>query len=172
MIINTTNSEQNGQALGPLYDPRPSRYHFPEYKDWMNGRYHWLLKSDGLYLNDGNELEHLLNQRNNLIDSKVHLLHEELYHRHWLKDDNLYRINLDQCFCRSLIYVLGDHVFDKRRIELERKIIYLEEEKRREATNYFRDVLFIRKELRDTLIERLEEQQKAALFINQPEALP
>jgi len=53
---------------------------------------------------------------------------------------------------------------DRRRIELEEKILDLEQEKRREKAGYFRDVLFLRKELRESLIEKLEEEQKARFF--------
>jgi len=96
----------------------------------------------------------------------------EIYQRRQLKEHNIYQICCDQCSCRNLIYLVGDIYMDKRRIELERKIIDLEQEKRREKTGYFRDILFLKKELRESLIEHLEEQQKADMFINGTEELP
>jgi len=55
-------------------------------------------------------------------------------------------------------------MWDKKRMDVERKIIDLEQEKRREQTDYFRDILFLKKELRETLIEKLEEKQRLALL--------
>jgi hypothetical protein len=70
-----------------------------------------------------------------------------------------------------MIYARGDHLWDRNRLELEHKIIDLEQDKRREASNYFRDISFIRKELRESLIEKKEEEQKADLLMNQQEEL-
>ena len=61
---------------------------------------------------------------------------------------------------------------DGRRVDIEKKIIDLEQEKRRERAAYFRDILFLRKELRESFIEKLEEDQKADIFINQQEEVP
>ena len=42
----------------------------------------------------------------------------------------------------------------------------LEEQKRKELANYFKDVLFLKKELRESLVEKLEEDQKHGLLMN------
>jgi len=60
-------------------------------------------------------------------------------------------------------------MWDKKRMDVERKIIDLEQEKRREQTDYFRDILFLKKELRETLIEKLEEKQRLALLAEEAE---
>jgi len=116
-------------------------------------------------------LEDLMAQKEEIILSKAHMLLSEIYHRYTLKEDNLYKIDLDQCTCRNLIYLLGDDITDKRRIELERQIIGLEQEKRKEKGNCFRDILFLKKELRYATIEKLEEDQKTALLTNKMEDL-
>ena len=54
---------------------------------------------------------------------------------------------------------MGEEFFDKKRMDLEQKILDLEQEKRREEASFFRDISFLNKELRDTLIEKLEEKQ-------------
>ena len=41
-----------------------------------------------------------------------------------------------------------------------------------EYANCFRDTLFLKKELRETLIEKLEESQKMDLLLDRPEELP
>ena len=106
------------------------------------------------------------------ILSRMKLLYDEIGYRSKLKDKNIYQINWDQCACKSLIYTMGEDIFDKKRIELERKILDLEQEKRREEASFFKDISFLNKELRDTLIEKLEEKQKAALILSQGEEIP
>ncbi|MCX5835740.1 MAG: hypothetical protein NTX62_01975 [Deltaproteobacteria bacterium] len=117
-------------------------------------------------------LEGLLYQRQEVIDSKIQMVLTEINQRRILKDENLYKIDLDQCTCLNLIYHIGKDYKDKRRVDIEKKIIDLEEEKRREKTTYFRDILFLRKELRESFIEKLEEDQKADIFITKQEEIP
>jgi hypothetical protein len=61
---------------------------------------------------------------------------------------------------------LNETVWDRNRIDIERKIIDLDQEKRMEQTSYFRDILFLRKELRDAFIEKLEENQKTEMLLD------
>jgi len=70
------------------------------------------------------------------------------------------------------MYFIGVDYKDRRRVDIEKKIIDLEQEKRRERAAYFRDVLFLRKELRESFIEKLEEEQKAEIFMNPKEEFP
>ena len=114
-------------------------------------------------------LDSLLQHRKELLHQKIGLLTVEIFRRYALEKDNLYGIDKDQCTFRSLIWQIGDHYFDRRRIELERRIVDLEQEKRREKANTFRDVLFLKKELRETLLETIEERQKEAYFTGIPE---
>ena len=117
-------------------------------------------------------LDDLLYQRREILDARIALLNEDIHQRRYLLHKNLYGINLDQCECRNLIFSRGDKFWDRDRLKLEQTILDLEGEKRKEEASYFRDVLFLRKEMRDVLIEVLEERQKAALFENQPEVQP
>ena len=114
----------------------------------------------------GAGLNDLMRQRQQLIQTRILMLDSDIRHRYTLKNQNLYEIALNQCACRNLIFLIGEQVMDKRRIELERKILDLEQERRQEQVGYFRDILFLKKELRDTLIEQLEEQQKVSVFTN------
>jgi len=117
-------------------------------------------------------LEGLLYQKQEVINSKIQMVLTEINQRRIMKDYHLYRIDLDQCACQNLISFIGTHYKDKRRIDIEKKIIDLDQEKRRERAAYFRDILFLRKELRESFIEKLEEDQKAEIFINLPEENP
>jgi hypothetical protein len=117
----------------------------------------------------GDGFEQLISQRQDLIFSNIEMLYTEIDKRQRIKDVNIYRINIDQCYFKNLIYQMNENIWDKNRVELERRIIDLEQEKRKEEANCFKDTLFIQKELRQSLIEKLEEQQRANLFMNQPE---
>ena len=110
-------------------------------------------------------LDTLLLQKQELVDSKIQMILYEIIQRRLMKDYNLYRINLDQCSFRNLTFAVGEHCWDKRRLDIERRIIDLEEEKRTEQTSYFKDLLFLRKELRESLIERMEEDQKTKMLM-------
>ena len=171
MILNTTNQGQNGYTLADLYPHIDPKYFYPGNQQ-MSGRYHWDNQStDYPNKTSGFELEDLMSQRQEITDSKIQMLASDICQRYRLRDENLYRINLDQCECRNLIFEIGDGVWDKKRMELENKIIDLEKEKRMEQTSYFRDILFLKKELRESLIEKLEDRQKTDLFQNQAEVL-
>ncbi len=171
MILNTTNKGQDGYTLPDLYPHTDPKYFYPGNQN-MPGRYHWETQStDYAIKKPGSELEDLMNQRQEITDSKVQMLVSDICQRYRLRDENLYRINLDQCECRNLIYDTGDLVWDRKRLELEQKIIDLEKEKRMEQTSYFRDILFLKKELRESMIEKMEDQQKVDMFMNTTEVL-
>ncbi|MGV8080992.1 MAG: hypothetical protein AB2L22_13160 [Syntrophales bacterium] len=114
-------------------------------------------------------LEGLLYQRQEVIHSKIRMVLSEIDQRRTMMDYHINRIDLDQCTCRNLIYFIGKHYMDRRRVDIEKKIIDLEQEKRRERAAYFRDILFLRKELRESFIEKLEEDQRAEIFMNPTE---
>ena len=113
----------------------------------------------------GLDLDDLLNQRAGLVDYRVQMIVEEIKERRRILDRNIYSINQDQCSHRSITLLHGEDVWDKYRFKLEQEILSLEENKRREESAYFRDILFLKKELRDSLIEQKEESHKAA-FLN------
>ena len=117
----------------------------------------------------GLSLDSLLEQKQEVIDSKIRMVLTEIDQRRVMKDYHIYRIDLDQCTCRNLIYFLDKHYQDRRRVDIEKKIIDLEQEKRRERSAYFRDILFLRKELRESFVEKLEEEQKAEMFMSPTE---
>ena len=111
------------------------------------------------------DLEEMLGLKRQVIDYKVQLVLAEIEQRRQVKESNLYRIDQDQCAIRNMVIWLGEHVWDKRRIQLEGRIWDLEEEKRKEQASYFKDLLFLNKEMRESLVEGLEERQKADLFL-------
>ena len=171
MKLNTTEKNFSNPKGIELYVPMDQKYMYSA-KYGINGRYSWNNSNYNTNPQPADYgLEHLMSQRQDLIFSKIHMLYCEIYERHLIKEKNLYRINLDQCSFKNMINAMGDHLWDSNRVELERKIIDLEQDKRREASNYFRDISFIRKELRESLIEKLGEEQKANLLMNQEAVL-
>ena len=173
MILNTTFKNETNRYFPVLYIPIDPKYVYPAKNSLpVTGWYQNQLPAANNYPTSWSGLDDLMNQRRDVIDSKIGMLVADVYQRYALKSQNLYHIDLDQCTCRNLIYLLGDHYMDKRRIELERKIIDLEQEKRQEKAGYFRDIMFLKKDLRESLIEKLEEEQKAKMFLGQEDEQP
>ena len=164
----TTEARQNTHKLYVPIDPKYiyAAANMPDVRYGLKNSY---LDTDSPVTGDG--FEQLISQRQNLIFSNLEMLYTEIYKRHEIKEKNLYRINIDQCSFKNLIFQVNDYIWDKNRIELEQKIIDLEQEKRKEEANCFKDTLFIQKELRESLIEKLDEEQKASFFMDQPEEL-
>lgn len=147
-----------------LMDPK---YLYPQPKKPSEGLY---AKADEKETPGEFGLEQLMAQQDEILNSKIDMLNTHIHERYKLKSQNLYLIDRDQCVCRNLIYTLGDHLFHPKRIDLEKTILDLEQEKRREQTVFFQDILFLRKELRETEIQRIEQEQKRRFFIDETEA--
>lgn len=166
VILNTKGKDHEAYRMPLYYIPVDPKY---IYAESHGNRNQYEVSHPPYSQNDqspGTTLEDLLIKRNEIIDSKIGMLLTEIYTRHRIKEDNIYRIDLDQCAFRNLVFETGEYVWDRKRIELEKNIIDLEEQKRRERVNYFKDILFLKKELREALIEKLEEEQKACLLVN------
>jgi hypothetical protein len=164
MILNTTNQDNWHQNYPALYTGFDPKYCYPEYGNRnLNGDYN---HDTPTQINDKLDIgiEDLMEQRRDIVHRKLHMVISEINQRYKLKNENLYQIDLDQCTCRSLIYDMGPNTWDRKRVEFERRIIDLEQEKRRERASYFRDILFLKKELRQSLIEKVEEENKARFF--------
>ena len=173
MILNTTDKEQFGQNIPYLSIPMDPKYMYSGEKKRVNDTY---ISDNSTKTDSASQgefgLEQLMQQKQETILSKIGMLNTDIWQRYKLKDDNLYMIDRDQCTCKNLINALGDHFYDPKRLEMERKILDLEQEKRREMAGCFRDILFLKKDLRESEIERLEEDQKMCFFTNKEEALP
>lgn len=115
------------------------------------------------------DLTDLIQQKSQLVDSKIQMIVTDIYQRYRLKNDNLYRIYLDQCACRNLAHHLDETLWDRQRLDLEKKMIDLERDLRQEKLWYFRDILFLKKELRESCIERMEEQNKTKMILGNTE---
>lgn len=162
MILSTPQNDYKGHAPA-LYAPFDPKYLYPASRFLTDG---YLTQGyfEAPESSSGTSLDDLMNQKRDVIHSKIGMVLSEITQRYELKNENLSEICRDQCTFRDLINLMGDVYMDRRRIELEGKILDLEQEKRREKAGYFRDILFLRKELRESLVEKLEEEQKALFF--------
>jgi hypothetical protein len=166
MIMNTpANIQHSGNSR--LYDPPD-----PKYFDYEN-RYRFQratpvydVNTPATPIHPSTGIEGFLQQKNGVVTYKIQMLYSEMGQRSYINGQILYRINYDQCTCKNLIFQRGTEFLDRQRMELEQKILDLEQEKRREETAFFRDLSFLNKELRFARIEALEEKQKQALCLN------
>lgn len=120
---------------------------------------------------DGSDLDILLGQRKDLLQAKVEMLGQEMLERRLLRQRSIYRIDLDQCSIKDVIFQRGEYLWDRYRLKLEQSILDLEQEKRRSYESYFRDLLFLKRDLRMALLEEMEDAQKAALLIDHSEVV-
>jgi hypothetical protein len=172
LIFTTTNEGYRGLELGRSYILMDPKYLYPAkplVKDgYQNSPLSYAQKSEPF----ATGLEDLMLNREEVVNSKIQMLISDIYLRRDIKKENIHRIYLDQCACRTLVYRLDEKIWDKKRMDMERKIIDLEQEKRREMSDYFRDILFLKKDLREALVEKLEEKQKSEMLIETKEELP
>ena len=162
-MIQSITKKEYTPGLFEMLIPPPDPKYLNNYNENTSDRY-GLAISNGAGADFG--IEGLFAQKQQLIDSKVWLIRYEIDNRYSIKCRNLYEIDKNQCTCRYLINIIGDHLMDKKRVDLEKTIIDLDQEKRREVSSYFRDILFLQKELRESLIEKLEEEQKMNFMNN------
>jgi hypothetical protein len=165
VILNTTANQYAGNGISSSYAPFDPKYLYPERQLTSQAYPNGYLAHESPGGNSA--LEDWTVKREIVIDSRIKLVLSDIEQRRLMKEDNLYHIDLDQCACRNLIFERGDFLDDGKKLELERRIIDLERDKRMEQVSYFRDILFLKKELRETMIERLEESQKTELLFNQ-----
>ena len=117
----------------------------------------------------GAGLEDMLGMKRELNQFQVDLIMDELRHRRYIREVSLYRINIDQCALSNMAHLRGYEIWDKYRMKLEQSILDLEQEKRRAYETYFRDLLFLNRELRQALLEEREEAHKASILTEMPE---
>ena len=86
--------------------------------------------------------------------------------RRLIKETNLYGIEKDLCTCQNLLFEMGYKIYRRDRdwIQLETRKIDLERDRRMEQAAYFRDILLLGKELRDTMDYRRSIEDKARML--------
>ena len=108
-------------------------------------------------------IDDIFEDRLGLIRSKLDLILLQLKNRRGINQSILYQIDSDSCRVQSLQHDLGlrAYAMGADRLTLEKLKLDLERQKRMEQVSYFRDTGMLNKDLKDTLIEYLEEVQKS-----------
>ena len=110
--------------------------------------------------------DEIFKDRLSLIRSKLELILLQLDQRRAISQKILYQIDQDSCKIRNLFFDMGPHAYEigRDRLTLERMDLDLKRQKRMEEASYFKDTGLLNKDLKDTLIQYLEEVQKSALI--------
>jgi hypothetical protein len=117
------------------------------------------------------EIDNIFRDRQTLIRSKIELILLQLEQRKKINQEVLYEIDKDSCKAQNLLFEMGYRVYrmDRDRITLEKTKLDLESQKRLEEVSYFRDTGMLNRDLKETLIEYLNEAQKTKLIETEEE---
>ena len=135
------------------YSGLPATYKFPENS----------LDIAGNSYITGDPLTQIMGEKRELLGSKIEMILSGIEERRDIKSQIMYRIDLDSCDVSNMIFQLPPyrkHNFDKERLTLEKMKQDLEKQKRMEEVNYFRDLSFLQKDLVETVIQYVSEQNK------------
>ena len=117
--------------------------------------------------NNGNsDIENILENRKSLIRSKIELILLQLDQRKKTNQEIIYCINRDLCNAQTLIMELDHDTqgLGKNKLAVEKIKFDLESQRRMEEVGYFRDTGMLNRDLRDTLIQYIDHDQKDALI--------
>ena len=114
----------------------------------------------------GDGIDELFRDRLGLIRSKIELILLQLEERKRISQEVMYQMETDSCKVQNLIFEMGPLAYhmNRERISLEQTKLDLENQKRREQVSYFRDTGMLNRDLKETLIEYLNEVQKTKLI--------
>jgi len=116
-----------------------------------------------------NPIAEIMGDKKDLIRSKIEMLVAGITERKRIKQDNIYRIDLDSCELNNIIFQMPyyrRYFFGRERLMVEKMKMDLESQKRMEEVNYFRDLSLLHKDLKDSIIEYISEQKKQKLLSN------
>jgi hypothetical protein len=110
--------------------------------------------------------DEIFKDRLDLIRSKLELILLQLDQRKAINQNILYQIDKDSCKVQTLNFEMGPGAYEmgRERLTLEQMQFDLKRQKRMEETGYFKDTGLLNTQLKDTLIEYMEEKQKSALL--------
>ena len=110
--------------------------------------------------------DEIFKDRLDLIRSKLELILLQLDQRKAINQKILYQIDKDSCKVQTLNLEMGPGAYEmgRERLTFEQMQFDLKRQKRMEETSYFKDTGLLNTQLKDTLIEYMEEKQKNALL--------
>jgi len=115
---------------------------------------------------DSDSIDEILQDRKNLIRSKIEMLLLQLSQRKSINQEITQRINYDLCKAQTLIMEMGYdiHGISRNKLPLEKIKFDLEGQIRMEQTSYFRDTGMLNRDLRDALVQYIDQVQKDSLI--------
>ena len=109
--------------------------------------------------------DEIFKDRLNLIRSKIELILLQIDQRKKINQNILYQIEKDSCTVQNLYFDMGEKAYEigADRLKIEQMKLDLERQKRLEQGGYFKDTGLLNKDLKDTLIQYLDEVQKSSI---------
>lgn len=109
--------------------------------------------------------DEIFKDRLNLIRSKIELILLQLDQRKKINQQILYQIEKDGCTVQNLYFDMGEKAYGitPDRLRIEQMKFDLERQKRMEQGSYFRDTGLLNKDLKETLIQYMDEVQKSSI---------
>ena len=103
---------------------------------------------------DGDGIEKVFFQKIDRTKGRIETLIEAIDKRRDIKELNLYGIEKNLADCDNIIFDMGYKVYrrDREWAAIETKKIDLDRDRRMEESAYFRDIMLLGKELRDTMM--------------------
>lgn len=174
---------QTGESVNSYFDLK-YKYTPARVINWQN--YSWLSEpystgaaegdttgllqsSPSTDLLETNQIAEIMNDRKELLRSKIEMIVSGIGERKRIKQDNIYKIDKDSCELNNIIFKMPYYrrfFFGRERLMVERMKMDLESQKRMEEVSYFRDLSLLHKDLKDTIIEYMSEQNKQKLLSN------
>ena len=115
---------------------------------------------------ESGDIEDILQDRKNLIRSKIELILLQLGQRKTINHDVIKSINYDMC--KTQTFLMGmDHenqALDRNRLSIEQLQFDLDRQLRMEQLNYFKDTGMLNRDLRDALIQYVDQVQKDSII--------
>ena len=110
--------------------------------------------------------DQIFDDRLSVIRSKLELLLLQLGQRKTINQKILYQIDVDSCRVQNLYFNLGPRAYDmgRDRMAVEKMRFDLQRQRRMEEASYFKDTALLNRDLKDTLIQYMEEVQKSSLI--------
>ena len=110
--------------------------------------------------------DQIFEDRLSLIRSKLELILLQLGQRKTINQDILYQIDKDCCRVQNIYFDLGPRAYDmgRDRMAIEKMRFDLQRQRRMEQASYFKDTALLNRDLKDTLIQYMEEVQKSSLI--------
>jgi len=101
---------------------------------------------------DNSSLDSVLDSKLARARTRIDAVVSAIEARKEIRESNLGRLEYDLCCCQNLLFDMGYKIYARGRewLDVEKKKIDLEKEKRMETVSYFRDVTLLGKELRDS----------------------